>query len=103
MNQFLNHELLHIVCRNHILELIGRTGLSQAMETSSATDILLFKFFKINVHNIDKTTSAVFSTYDYTGNTVVNFINKKLEFFEAALKVIQPKDDYRVLLGLGAV
>lgn len=98
LEQLLNHKLLHITCPHHILKLIAGTAFSQAMGTSSAPDVLLFKCFKTNLHNIDKTTYEDLSTDDYTANAVVNFKDEIVEILETAVKVIQPRNDYRKLL-----
>ena len=46
IKQLLNHELLQIAYLYYILEVISRVGYFQAMSTSSAPDILLFKCLK---------------------------------------------------------
>ena len=58
-------QLLHIGCRHHVLELIASAAFSEAMGSSSAPCILLFKRFKTTWKYIDSTAFEDSSTDDY--------------------------------------
>ncbi|KAK4316951.1 hypothetical protein Pmani_011929 [Petrolisthes manimaculis] len=93
-------ELLHLGCRHHVLELVAGAAFSEAMGTSSAPDVLLFKRFKSSWQDIDKTTYEDSSTDDYTAKAVAEFKDEMVQMLEMAVKVKQPRDDYRELLEL---
>ncbi|KAK4295407.1 hypothetical protein Pmani_032022 [Petrolisthes manimaculis] len=93
-------EHLHLGCRHHVLELVAGAAFSEAMGTSSAPDVLLFKLFKSSWQVIDKTTYEDSSTDDYTAKAVAEFKDEMVQMLEMAVKVKQPRDDYRELLEL---
>ncbi|KAK4318004.1 hypothetical protein Pmani_010957 [Petrolisthes manimaculis] len=93
-------ELLQLGCRHHVLELVAGAAFSEAMGTSSAPDVLLFKRFKSSWQDIDKTTYEDSSTDDYTAKAVAEFKDEMVQMLEMAVKVKQPRDDYRELLEL---
>lgn len=103
LEQLLGRELLHIGCHHHVLELIAEASFSEAMRTSSAPDVLLFKCFKTRWQYIDKTTYVDSSTDDYTPNAVADFKDEMVQILETAVKVTQNRDDYRELLELAII
>ncbi|KAK4320593.1 hypothetical protein Pmani_008554 [Petrolisthes manimaculis] len=65
--------------------------------TSSHGDFICFKS---SWQDIDKTTYEDSSTDDYTAKAVAEFKDEMVQMLEMAVKVKQPRDDYRELLEL---
>ena len=82
--QLLGRSLLHIGCHLYTLELIA---FSEAMGSSFAPYVLLFKRFKTRWQYIDKTAFEDLSTNDYTDNTVADIKDEMVKILQTAVKV----------------
>ncbi len=103
LQQLLGRNLLHIGCHHHVLELIATAAFSEAMGSSSAPYILLFKRFKTRWQYIDRTAFEDSSTDDYTDNAVADIKDEMVKILQTDVKVTQPRDDYRELLELAII
>ena len=100
LQQLICRKLLHIGCHRHVLELIAGAAFAQAMRVSSAPNVFLFKQFKCKWQIIDQAFFEDSSTDDYTKNAVAHYQDEMVNKLQIAIKIKQPRGDYKELFEL---
>ena len=99
----LEKNLLHFACRHHILELLAEAAFKEAMGTSSAPEILLFKRFQDKWEWIKKEKFEDGMSDSIVRELVQPVKDEITEFISIALQESQPRDDYREVLELASI
>ena len=103
LEQLLDCDLLYLACRHHIFEIILKSCYEAKLPGTTGPDVELFKSFKSNWVNLDKTK--------YKSGLAGKRLNKKLsskileidKFIQEYLKEQLPRDDYAELLLLSRI
>ena len=102
VEQRLGHEVLHLACRHHIYELVCSKAFSTCFGPSSGPEIQLFKRFKGNWAELDKTAPEAMEMDDMSEH-LLNRRSDLLADFQYLLDGQHPRDDYRELLELSII
>ena len=103
IEQGLEKNLLHFACRHHILELLAGAAFKEAMGTSFAPEILLFKGFQDKWEWIDKEKFEDGMSDSIMRELVQPVKDEITKFISNALQDSQPRDDYREVLELASI
>ena len=71
-------DLLHLVCRHHIMELVDGAAVTASLRPSSAPEVLLFKGFQRQWSFIDQTEYHTGANFSKICNTVKQEINNSV-------------------------
>lgn len=103
LEQLIGRELLHLGCRHHIMELLAGAAFTEVIGATSAPDVLLFKRFQSRWEFIDQEGYEDSSTDEFAAKHVSDIREDMVQWLEASLTKIQPRDDYRELLELAMI
>jgi len=92
----IGRELLHLACRQHIIEIVAEKVFTSCNIPSTGPDILLFKPFQQHWKFIDKNNFEVLKINETDRVQIITFFTHELE-------VTQPRDDYRELLEVSII
>ena len=97
LQEALGHDLLHLACRHHILEIVAEKAFT-AMKIVSSTgpDIAVFRHFREKWHSIDR--SKFVTAADSV--EIADFKDHTINFSQSPLAIFHPRDDYSELLEL---
>ena len=102
VEQRLGHDVLHLACRHHIYELVCEKAFTTCFGPSSGPEIQLFKRFKNNWEQLDRSIPRAFELDEMSGPLREQHEELLLEF-QCLLETQHPRDDYRELLELSII
>lgn len=102
----LEKDLLHLACRHHIHEVILGDVFKHSFGPSSGPDIVIFKRFRENWSNMDKSNFKTGIQDPKCSEILAAHSTLRLEAIEFAMNALQsnqPRDDFRELLELSII
>ena len=101
LEQLMDRDLLYLPCRRHILEIVLRSVFETKLKlTTSGPDMDIFKRFKEQWPNIDKTKYDMGMKDTFVKTSVLNIKGHIIKFCLKCLENEQCRDDYREFLEL---
>ncbi|KAK3931739.1 Kynurenine 3-monooxygenase [Frankliniella fusca] len=99
LETLLDRELLYFACRHHVFEIPLEAVVTKSLGTFSSPEVPLFKQFKNDWKNFDKTRYVV-GTADSSVRRSLSDKDRTVQFLLNQLQEFQPRDDYRELAEL---
>ncbi|XP_063981407.1 uncharacterized protein LOC135164717 [Diachasmimorpha longicaudata] len=100
LERLLGRNLLHLVCRHHVLELLLKSAFETFMGPTSGPDISIFKRFQGQWKNIEKGSFSPGVQDADAEAAVKDDIQEALAFAYSCLKINNIRKDYREFLEL---
>ncbi|KAL4150130.1 hypothetical protein QTP88_003964 [Uroleucon formosanum] len=100
LEQKLEREILYLLCRHHILEVVLRNAFEIKIDIASAPDVPIFKRFQKCWPNINVNNFHIGLEDTFVFQSLQNLKDELLIFCINQLKQYQPRDDYKELLEL---
>ena len=103
LEQRLQHKLLYLACRHHVLEIIIGAAFEKSVGGSSGPDVLLFKRLKEQWSFMNQGQLKPGPSSEYVQSILTPIRDNILEFAHFQLQEMQCRDDYREFLELSII